>query len=124
SFSFSGCSTGRLRLSAYIFTAGRLICLPLPAGLSGAVITATTLKLFSTNAFSEATAKSGVPINTILGNTLSNDIIERKSKRIFTFSQNIIGHCYGQEFYSVSDNTIKSKYKSRVSLEIVKAATI
>jgi len=38
---------------------------PLPAGLSGAVTTETTLNPLETKASKEATAKSGVPMKTI-----------------------------------------------------------
>ena len=65
-FNFSGCSTCKLFSTAYFFTALCCNCIPLPAGLSGAVITATILQPVFTNASNDATANSGVPIKTIL----------------------------------------------------------
>ena len=64
-FNFSGCSTCRLFATAYFFTALCCISIPRPAGLSGAVITPTILQPAFTNASSDATANSGVPMNTI-----------------------------------------------------------
>ena len=58
---------GKLCASENCFTALCCNCIPLPAGLSGAVTTPTTFILASIKAFKDATAKAGVPINTILG---------------------------------------------------------
>ena len=48
------------------FTGENCNCMPLPAGLSGAVITPTTSKPASNIACNDATAKSGVPKKTTL----------------------------------------------------------
>src|SRR5690554_6590577 len=66
SFKFVGGSTFKSCSKAYFFTADAISFLPRPAGLSGAVITPTIFLLASTIARSTPTAKSGVPINTIL----------------------------------------------------------
>jgi hypothetical protein len=50
---------------AYTFTGDDCICCPRPAGLSGAVTTATTSIFASTKACKLATANSGVPKNII-----------------------------------------------------------
>ena len=65
-FNFSGCKTFKLCSRANFLTADSFNFCPLPAGLSGAVITPTISKSDSKRAFKDATAKSGVPINTIL----------------------------------------------------------
>ncbi len=63
--SFSGCNTGMPASRAATFTSlSRSFC-PRPAGLSGAVTTATTLYPPSTRARSEGTANSGVPMKTM-----------------------------------------------------------
>ena len=51
--------------TAYFFTALCCISIPRPAGLSGAVITPPIWNPAFTNASSDATAKSGVPIKTM-----------------------------------------------------------
>ena len=51
--------------NAYFFTADSFNFLPLPAGLSGAVITPTTLNFAFISASKVATANSGVPIKII-----------------------------------------------------------
>ena len=67
SFNFSGWSTGSPWLTAYCLTAlWESSVWWRPIGLSGIVTTATTLYPPSTSARKEATAKSGVPIKTIL----------------------------------------------------------
>ena len=62
SLTFTGCSTGIPCFSASSFTGVGIIVLPLPFGLSGCVITASTSYPFSASATRGATAKSGVPI--------------------------------------------------------------
>ena len=62
SLTFTGCSTGIPCFSASSFTGVGIIVLPLPFGLSGCVITASTSYPFSASAARGATAKSGVPI--------------------------------------------------------------
>ena len=66
-FNFSGCKIGKLWARANCLTALCCSCMPLPAGLSGAVTTPTTFIFACNNALKEATAKAGVPIKTILG---------------------------------------------------------
>ena len=68
---------------AYFFTALSQSCIPRPAGLSGAVITAAISYPASYNLFSEGTANSGVPIKTIL--KLKAYILTRK----IIFHQNL-----------------------------------
>ena len=65
SFSFTGCSIFNPFSKAYFFTALSVSFMPLPAGLSGAVTTAAISYPAFTNASKEATANSGVPINTM-----------------------------------------------------------
>src|SRR4030042_4045677 len=55
----------RLVSIAYFLMADDIIFCPLPAGLSGAVITPAILKLSLTSASRLATANSGVPRNTM-----------------------------------------------------------
>ena len=64
-FTRSGCKTARPCASAYSFTGENASFLPLPFGLSGCVITAST-SCSRRRASSEATAKSGVPIKITL----------------------------------------------------------
>ena len=59
---FTGCRTGMSCFSASSFTGVGIMVLPLPLGLSGCVITASTSYPFFTSAARGATAKSGVPI--------------------------------------------------------------
>src|SRR5690606_3667391 len=66
SFKLVGCKMFNPWDLAYVFTALSLSFRPLPAGLSGAVMTPTTWYLFSMMLFKMETANSGVPINTIL----------------------------------------------------------
>src|SRR5690606_4208508 len=60
--SFSGCNTGNPWATAYCFTADWCNLRPRPAGLSGAVTTATISLPAPSRAASEATANSGVPM--------------------------------------------------------------
>ena len=64
-FNLSGCKIGKLFSTAYFFTALCVTSIPRPAGLSGAVTTATILHPSCIKACKLATANSGVPINTI-----------------------------------------------------------
>ena len=66
SLSFSGCRTGIPCSTAYFLTALSCISCPRPLGLSATVTTPTTLYPACTRASREATANSGVPMNTIL----------------------------------------------------------
>ena len=66
SLSLSGCSTGRPCSTAYFLTADSCTSSPRPLGLSATVTTPTTLYPAFTRASSDATANSGVPMNTIL----------------------------------------------------------
>ena len=65
SFSLAGCRIVNPCWEAYFFTGLSVSFRPRPAGLSGAVTTATILQPAFNNALREATAKSGVPIKTI-----------------------------------------------------------
>ena len=65
SFKLVGCSIFICCLIANSFMADCFIFCPRPAGLSGAVITATTLNPLFINISKLETANSGVPIKTI-----------------------------------------------------------
>ena len=62
----TGWRTGMLWLAAYFFTGLSCILSPRPLALSATVTTPTTLYPLLTRASRDATANSGVPINTIL----------------------------------------------------------